>query len=340
MTATTERPAVYSGFCGLRLGPASHARCQGVAGRPCACACHTAPPAPTGPPQLTGVRLPPLEPGSPAWLRTMSASKVAAVLGLSPYDSPFSLWHRMAGLTPAQEVKAHLARGHYLEPGIAAWFADQHPDWTVAPGDSWAHPEQPLFTASPDRLAYLPDGEVRGVEIKTAARDDEWGEAGTDQVPPGYRAQVQWQMAVTGCRTTHVAVLTAFLELREYVVTYDPDDAVFLMERAAAFLDSLPGQPGERRPSIDDHGATYEAVRQLHPDIDGSDVEVDPDVALRYLAAVPAAKAADVELTGAKAALLDQMRTAKRALFADRPIARRQPARGGAVSLYFLKDAS
>ena len=46
----------------------------------------------------TGVLVPRLEPGSAAWLQRMSASKIAAVVGLSSYQSRFSLWHRMAGL--------------------------------------------------------------------------------------------------------------------------------------------------------------------------------------------------------------------------------------------------
>jgi len=286
---------------------------------------------------LTGVPIPPLDPGSAEWMRHLSASKIAAVVGLSPYESRYSLWHRMAGRLPDVDTKPHLARGHYLEAGVAAWFADQHPDWNLRPGGCWAHPQQPLFTASPDREAVTADGEIVGVELKTAADNDEWGQPGTDEIPPGYAAQVQWQMYVRGTRRTHVAMLSCYLEFREYVVDYDPDDVAFLATEAEGFLASLPGGPAERRPSIDDHDATYDAVRQLHPLIEHRDVEVPTDVALRYLAAVPAEKDAARELTGAKAALLDAMGTARRALLADAPIARRQPGKGDAVSLYFVK---
>ena len=47
---------------------------------------------------MTAVLLPDLQPGSPDWQTRMTASKVAAVLGLSPWESRFSLWHRMSGL--------------------------------------------------------------------------------------------------------------------------------------------------------------------------------------------------------------------------------------------------
>lgn len=284
-----------------------------------------------------GVRLAPVQPGSAEWLATMSASKIAAVVGLSPYESRFSLWHRMAGLLPNEEPPAaNLSRGHYLEAGVAAWFADQHPDWTIRPGGCWAHRDEPLFTASPDREIELPDGEIRGLELKTAADADEWGEPGTDEIPAGYKAQVIWQMLVRGTRITHVAMLSCYLEFREYVVTFNPDDAEFLASAAREFLDSLPGGPGEQRPDIDLHDATYEAVRRLHPGIEDRDVEIPADIGLRYLASVEQLVAAKAESTGAKAALLDAMGNARRALLADQPIARRQPAKGDSVALYAI----
>lgn len=286
-----------------------------------------------------GRAIPPLEPGSPDWLRVMSASKIAAAVGLSPYESRFSLWHRMAGMLPQPDLDPRLARGHYLEPGIRAWFADQHPDWTVLPGGCWAHPDEPRFTASPDgRLALPADAgscaEHRLLEIKTAADSDEWGPAGSDEIPVGYRCQLQWQMDVLGLEVAHVAVLLPFLEMREYVIAYDPDDAATLRTAGREFLDSLPDGPHPQRPDIDTHDATYEAVRQLHPDIDRErDVELRADLALRYLAAEQALRRAKAEHQQAKSELLDAMGSARRALYLDRPIAMRKPARGGAVAL-------
>lgn len=290
----------------------------------------------------TGRRIAALEPGSDLWLNVMSASKIAAVVGLSPYESRFSLWHRMARRLPERPPEPHLLRGHYLEAGIAAWFADQHPDWQVKPASTWAHPDEPRCTATPDRELHLPDGEIRGLELKTAADADEWGEPGTDQIPAGYLAQVRWQMLCAGYRTTHVAVLSAYLELREYVVEQDDTDAAYLTAQARAFLDSLPDGPHPQRPDLDSHNATYEAVRQMHPGIDDRKVEIDTDIALRYQAADAAAKAAQTELTGAKTQLLDAMGDARLATHLDVPIARRQPARGTAVALYSLtpKDPS
>lgn len=284
---------------------------------------------------MTAVQLPPLEPGSDAWLRTMSASKIAAVVGLSPWHSRFSLWHQMAGLLPREPDNAVFRRGHYLEPAIAAWFADQHPTWWVGAGHCWAREDEPLFTAAPDREAVMEDGMTTvGVEIKTENDVEEYGPDGSDEIPAHYRAQVQWQMYVRGTRVTHVAVLTKYLEFREYVVPYDEADAEYLADEARAFMASLPGGPAECRPDIDAHGATYTAVKRMHPGIEQRDVEVPQTVADQYLELDALSKTVDAEKRAATSKLLDIMGDARRATVGGVVVARRQPASRGGVALY------
>ena len=107
---------------------------------------------------LPAIALPDLQPGTPEWMRLMTASKVAAVLGLSPWESRYSLWHRMAGLIDPQPENDEKIRGHYLEPAVAQWFADQHPETIQQPGGTWAHPDRPWQATTPDRLLHAADG--------------------------------------------------------------------------------------------------------------------------------------------------------------------------------------
>ena len=282
---------------------------------------------------LHGVELPPIEPGSPEWLTTISASKIAAIVGLSPYESPFSMWHKMAGNVTDTINPEYARRGHALEPVVCQWFADNHPDWQVSRCPSYAHPDQPLFTASPDRTVWLPDGTVGLLEAKTSAYADDWGAPGTDAIPPGYRAQVVWQMGVTGATRCYVQVLIGMgLTFAEYVVDFEPEEFDYLAKQATAFLATLPGGSAERIPAIDDSSATYEAVRALHPEIADEDIEVPAPTVDRFEAAHDALKAAETEFTGAKSELLDAMSGARRALLAGRIVARRQPSKYG-VSL-------
>lgn len=273
-----------------------------------------------------------IQPGSPEWMKLMTASKIAAVVGLSPYESRFSLWHRMAGQLGDQAETDLLRRGHYLEPAIATWFADQHPELDVVPAGTFAHHERPWQAASPDRLLHVRDtGERRLLECKSAANADEWGEAGTDEIPPGYKAQVIWQLDTFGIKTCHVAVITSHLEFTEYVVTADPEYAAQLRAEALAFLDSLPTGSAPQRPDIDAHNATYEAIKYLHPDIDDVDVELDHDLVREYCTARHALSDAERAEKRARSLMAEAIGTARRGKYLGQVIARRQAKSEGGV---------
>lgn len=272
----------------------------------------------------TGVLVPRIEVGDPEWLRVMSASKIAAVLGLSPWESRFSLYHRMTGAVQ-DEGNDNTRRGHYLEPAIAAWFADQHPDWLIEPTGTWLHPHRPWQAATPDRTATLPDGEVELVELKSSADDEGWGDPGTDAVPVYYRAQVLWQMDVLGLRRCHVAVLLPHLKFQAYVVDYDAAEAAFMRNAAEQFLADL---RAGNRPPIDDSTATYQVVRELHPDINGEETEVPAGLASEFLDAIDAEHDAKQAARLARARMADAMGSARYAVANQTRIARRQTTDG------------
>ena len=54
----------------------------------------------------------------------ITASEIAAVLGLSPYESPYSLYWRKLGELPAQDDTLAMALGRHLESFVAGQFAD------------------------------------------------------------------------------------------------------------------------------------------------------------------------------------------------------------------------
>lgn len=256
----------------------------------------------------TGILIPRLEPGTDEWLQRMSASKIAAVLGLSPWESKFSLFCRMSGLVPREEQTDAMSRGHYLEPAIAAWFADQHPEGQVQETGTFAHPDHPEHVATPDRLFVHDNGHVELIECKSDGVGTGWGEPGTDEIPVYYRAQVVWQLYVLGLRRCHVAVIGPFLQFAAYVVDYDEAEAQILIDGADQFLADLAANV---RPPIDDLNATYQVMRQLHPEIEQTSVEVPADLANRYLTAVEDERAAKKVKQHAAAEILDLMGPAK-----------------------------
>jgi len=265
----------------------------------------------------------------------MSASKIAAVVGLSPYESRFSLWHKMAGQMQQEPQNEVMARGHYLEPAIIHWFSDQHPDFDVTTKTAYAHHEHRDFTASPDGDVCRPDGPAI-LEVK-ADDSPEW-DSREGLIPKGYYAQVQWQLACVGLDTCYVARLGEWLRFEEYVIVANPSMQQWLFDEATAFMDTLPCGSNPQRPNLDGHTATYEAVRKLHPGIDPA-VKVDVPVDLWNL--YDESKGQLDLLTAshrrAKSTLLDLMGDARIATCAGTDVLRRQPGKGGSVSLYAIK---
>lgn len=283
---------------------------------------------------------------SPEWHEArahgIGGSEIAAVLGLSRWESRFSLWHRKAGTVPPQEENPEMEAGKRLEPAILQKFLDDHPEFSAMIGGTYCHAERPWQIANPDLLLAPKCGcdliceceeaaATALLEAKFALYDDDWGEPGTDEIPPYYLAQTRWYLDVFGLDTCYVEVfIGSSAEFRTYVVRADADDQAFLRDAAREFLDSLPGGPAEARPDIDAHSATYQAVRVLHPDIEPVDVELEPEVAIEFCTSREALADAEARARKAKSRVADAVGNGRRALYLGSAIATRQ-AKGNGV---------
>lgn len=295
-----------------------------------------APQAPAAGPTVLGW----FEPGTPEWhaarANGIGGSEIAAVLGLSPYESRFSLWHRKKGLIGPVEESEQMYWGKVHEPGICARFARNHPEWLVRGAYTYAATGRPWQIANPDRNLWHPDSTVTDtvpaavLEAKTSRDDTGWGKEGTDDIPIWYRAQCLWYMDVLGAPRCYVAVLIAGSEYREYVVDYDPADALRMREAAAEFMRTL---AADERPDIDGHSATYQAIREIPEGLDPVDVEIPTVLRDRFHAAQDAFWAAEDELTACKGLLLDAIGTGQRAVCERARIATRTVRDGSTYSL-------
>lgn len=290
---------------------------------------------------MTAVLLGRHDPNTPEWdaIRTngLGGSEIAAVVGLSPWVSRFALWHRKRGNLPKQDVNAGMDWGHRLEPVVCQAWAERHSDLDVEEAGIYCHPERPWQIASVDRLLFddefLPNP-VGLLEVKTAHLFDahEWGTPGTDEIPPYYRCQTLWYLDVFDLKTAHLAVLIGGSDYREYRVEYAAEEAEWLREEGCKFWESV--QSGEV-PDIDGHTATYEAVRKMHPEIEsGITASLDPELYQTYRDTKAASEEAALEHRAIKSLLLDQMGQAQYAEVDGVRVLRRQPGRGGSVSLY------
>lgn len=273
----------------------------------------------------------------------IGASEISAVVGLNPWTSAYALWLEKKGLIPGANPDNPLFDwGHRLEPLVADKFAERHPEFWVMDCGTFMNDQHVWQYANPDRLLFplevVPNvTEPLGVlEIKTSRYGDGFGRDGTDEVPLHVRCQVTHQCDVMGVPFGYVAALIGGSDYREYRIEFDETDAAALRDAGAAFWASL--ATGDE-PPVDASFATYEAVKARHPEIDGEDVELSPALYGRYMTTKVDADTATAAHRQAKSELLAAIGTARRALVAGVPVLRRQPGRGGSVSLYPIKES-
>ncbi len=142
--------------------------------------------------------------GTPAWhehRRTMrNASETAAVLGISPWLTPYGLWLIKTGRS-TQEVTAPMAHGTKLEPEARAAYEN-------ATGEIM----NPLVMQDGPYSASLDGINLAGdliVEIKCPFRgklSSLWREVVEGRIPDHYNVQIQHQLMVSGAATAHLWV--------------------------------------------------------------------------------------------------------------------------------------
>lgn len=164
-------------------------------------------------------------------------SEIAAVAGVNPWASAFDVYlSKVDGFE--QEPNDAMARGIYLEDGIANWYAATRTPTKFAPAvGTIRHPRNPYAMCTPDRLVELASG-YRDLSIKAPGPQfgrETWGAEGTDEVPTHYLLQLQWELGILdalGFPLVEEHHLAALLDgaLRVFVIRRDADVFADLLE--------------------------------------------------------------------------------------------------------------
>lgn len=155
--------------------------------------------------------------------KTLGASEIAAVAGLSPWgETSLDVYLSKHGLKPHFQGNEYTEWGNRLEPEIGRKYSDTLIA-VLDRGVTFIRPSEPWQSATPDFIAQefgaTDDVAAKrrwGVECKNrnARLAYMFGETGTDQVPHDVAAQCYWGMIVTDLPWWDVAVLIGGCEFR------------------------------------------------------------------------------------------------------------------------------
>lgn len=274
-----------------------------------------------------------ITPGSDEHNRLITASKVAAICGVSRWNSPYSLWHQMRGNVDTEPPKDIYNVGHAFEYALAELWKLENPGWKLSRGEVQFVTDKFGFPAmaTADRRA-LRGRRRKLLEFKIARDLSEWGDPDlSGDLPADYVTQVIFQMMVSGIHdTADVVLMTPWFKHVTYHVEYDQVIADWITRECQQFWDSI--LSGDE-PDLDDTVATYTCVKDMHPDIDGTTIEAPADLITQIRDLKAEIGPLEDKQRGLKTQLLDLMGNARHAEVAGDKVARRQPGRGGSVTL-------
>jgi len=229
--------------------------------------------------------------GRALWLaqrrRGIGGSDAAAILGLSPWETSFSIWLEKTGgaqtkkqvepdrvvvvrrfsgagvaAVPASNRTEPMWWGLALEDIVAKRYTEKTGLKVWKPEKLMQHPEHDCLIATPD---FLVIGEERGLEIKTANAwaDTGWGPEGTDEIPRHYLVQCLHYMAVTGFPVWDIAVLIGGSDFRIYTVRRDAVFEEILISRLTEWWQTYIVQGAQ--PPIDGSDGASAYLKAFHP---------------------------------------------------------------------------
>ena len=211
----------------------------------------------------------------------IGSSDVPAILGVSRYRNVADVYLEKTGqIEPKVTTNAAADWGDRLEPVLCEWLSERLGK-RVRRGQHRKSPDG-LLRAQLD--GWVEDGNET-VEVKTSglfnalwrADDEGWGAEGTDELPFGVLAQVQFAMLIAGATVGHVAAfLGDGVGPRHYVVEPHPDLQAEIERRARAFWTEhvIPRVPPEDVPHLE----TAKAMRRTP----NATTEVEADLIDRY----------------------------------------------------------
>lgn len=230
----------------------------------------------------------------------IGGTDIAVIMGLNPWKSPMDLYLEKCGLVDSPEENEAMYWGLALEDALEKRYI-RDTKFPVVRTEPLRHPEHDWYVGSPDGILPLADGKILGgVDYKTTSRRQDYGEAGTDQVPDWVATQAQWYMGLTGAEWWDIAVL--FMgSRREWAIYRLPHNQEIIDNLIEAGRDFWENHiVSQIPPPLDSSEGTKKLLNILYPQEQGEIIPASPE-AKDWLCQLQIAKLDIVELEKNKA---------------------------------------
>lgn len=248
---------------------------------------------------VPGVVAPPPQPAKPDRTRFLGGSDVAAVMGLSPWETPVELWQEKCGLRPPSteidhERERRFRRGHKLEPFIREMVIEKLQDQgmrveLLACNERYQDATYPFLACEIDFELRLWGEAVVGEHVLSFDGADvnadaksvsgfarmKWGVERNTDVPIEYACQFMHGLGIRSRQVCLVAALRSFDDVDIYWTEADADVIAAMRARCVEFWTQhvLPRVPPDP--------LNFSDVKILWPREDGSRREADEALAAK-----------------------------------------------------------
>ena len=239
---------------------------------------------------------------------SIGGSDAAAIVGLSKWASPYTVWADKTGRLPDKPDTEAMRQGRDLEEYVAQRFSEATGKRVKRCNAILYNPVYPHSHADVDRMIV---GENAGLECKTTSTLDVKQFLGVE-FPEKYYAQCVHYLAITGADRWYLAVLVLGKEFHVYTLERDEAEIRALMDAETAFWEQY--VETDTPPAADGAESTTDAIRTIYADSSQSICVLFGRETLleEYMALKSQSKALDARIAEIQNTIMEDMQDAER----------------------------
>lgn len=190
----------------------------------------------------------------------IGGSDAAAIVGLSPYSTPYTVWADKTGRIPPVEDNEAMRQGRDLEEYVAYRFCEETGKRCRRKNAILKNTDYPFAHANVDRWVV---SENAGLECKTTTTLS-LKKFKNGEFPDTYYCQCMHYMAVTGADRWYLAVLVLGREFMVYTIERDEEEIAALMDQESVFWGYV---ERDEEPPVDGLDPTGKAIGVIYADV-------------------------------------------------------------------------